>query len=342
MLKHRLSIAIFFITTLILVLGPFSWVFIHSACFGRQEILNTAKAIASSESNTSIIISKIAEWQIEHMTYDTRQVYFCPVPPFLLCRIPHPDPTWVMSTKRGGCEEYAILFTDMVRSLGIQSRIVYNLGEDHVWSEVLINGSWIHVDGKRFNDTGFYERPKDGGGWGKQLSYVFFVGSDNKQYDITHRCTNTGMLIVKVEKGGLPVENARVIINSRFLMETDPNYKEPRFCLEKYTNKSGVCTCNLGGDNYTIIAESGTVFGYRGQVIVHLNENDITSVTLHLTEFSLLLSIEEIASTLLIVLIVSLLLATGFVAIHKKWCFLCAERRDPPVEAVSVPLKSTP
>jgi hypothetical protein len=264
--KNKYMMATFLIVILALVIffGSPVWVYMRAVCFGRQAIFTTAKTIVANETEPKVILDKIADWLMEHMTYDTSQIYYYPIPPFLLYRISNPDPAWVMTVKRGGCEEHAILFAEMVRVIGIQSRVVHNPGEDHTWTEVLINGSWIHYDPmlpkeKRFNNPGFYELPRSEGGWGKQLSYVFFIGKDGKKHDITHRYTETGRLIVRVEKDNKPVENARVIIKSRFLMENYPNYKEPLFSVDKYTNKSGLATFDLGANNYTIIAELGVV-----------------------------------------------------------------------------------
>ena len=187
----------------------------------------------------------------------------------------------------------------------------------------MINGSWIHFDPllapeKRFNDTGFYERSKDEGGWGKQISYVIFIDLDGRQHNITHRYTDTGKLIVRVEKDKRPVENTKVIIKSRFLMETNPKYNNPLFCFDKYTNESGLYTFDLGGNNYTVVAELGKVIGYRDEVNVTLKENDDASVTLYLTELSLLLSGEEIL-TILLIFLVSILLILEFIIIYRKF-----------------------
>jgi hypothetical protein len=76
-----------------------------------------------------------------------------------------------------------------------------------------------------YSTIGFYERSKDEGGWGKQLSYIYFIDSEGNEHDITNRYTDTGTLILHVEKDGEPVENAKITIKSRFLMETDPRYE---------------------------------------------------------------------------------------------------------------------
>jgi len=263
-----------------------------SKLYGGKEILSTTQEIKGNESNSETILNKIADWLQNHMTYDTRSVYYYPIPPFLFWRQVHPDAAWVMTIKRGACEECAVLCSEMARSAGIESRTVYNPAEDHTWCEVFINASWIHFDpglaeGKRFNNSGFYERPEPDG-WGKKLSYVFYIGPDGKEVDITNRYTNTSRLTVRVEKDNLPVENARVVVESTFLMETYSNYKEPLLCLEKYTNKSGFCTFELGDNNYTIVAELGILLKYGSQNIVHLTENGDISVTLTLSGLSLL------------------------------------------------------
>lgn len=73
-----------------------------------------------------------------------------------------------------------------------------------------------------------------------------------------------------------------------------PQYKQPVIALENFTNKSGVCNFDLGGNNYTVIAELGQIVGFKDEVIVELQENNATSLELNLTEFSLLLSFGDI------------------------------------------------
>lgn len=220
-----------------------------------------------------------------------------------------------MTIKRGGCEEHSTLFAEMAQSVGIQSRVIYNFAEDHMWSEVLINESWIHFDPmlsieKRFNNTDFYELSRNEGGWEKQLSHMFFIDQNSKEQDITSRYTDTGRLTVLVEKDGVPVENAKVSVKSRFLMENSPKYHEPLFCLEKNTNASGLSTFDFGGNNYTVVAEYGS---YRDEIIVTLKENDETKAKLLLKETSLF-STENI----LLIVLLPFLAAIGFL-IHRKW-----------------------
>jgi len=225
--SKRRKLLLITISTLIVIIfiAPSVLVYIQSFFFGRQEIVSTVRMITKDGGNAKAILYGIADWQNKNMVYDSRSFYFYPVPPFVLFRIGDPDPAWIMTIKRGGCGEYAILFNEMANLAGIPSRVVYNLSEDHMWCEVLINGSWIPVDGYRFNDPRFYERPRSEGGWEKQLSYVYYLGPDGKQYDITKDYTDTGRLVVQVSKDGLLLEDAKlnppISITSIFLSDTN-------------------------------------------------------------------------------------------------------------------------
>ena len=207
-------IAIIILTVFIFAIfaGAFIWVLSYSKLFGEKEIFTVAQEIKGNETNPKVILNDIAEWLSKHMTYDTRAIYYYPTFPFLLCRQMHPDAAWIMTIKRGACEEYAILCCELSRLAGIQSRIAYNTAEDHVWCEVFINNSWIHFDpglseNKRFNNSGYYEHPRPDG-WGKQLSFVFITGPNGEKVDVTKGYTDTGRLIVRVERDSLPLENA--------------------------------------------------------------------------------------------------------------------------------------
>ena len=61
-----------------------------------------------------------------------------------------------------------------------------------------------------------------------------------------NRYINTGRLIVRVEKDNLPIENAKIVVRSRFLMETNPMYKGPLVCMVNYSDRYGTCVFNLG------------------------------------------------------------------------------------------------
>lgn len=266
-----------------LFFGPYVWYTIHSYVFSKQEIVATSAAISLNETDVLAVLNKIADWLKLNVEWDTTQFRIFP----FYYRKENPSPNWVMSVKRGACEENAILFAELARNTGIKTRIAFNLGEDHVWNEVWINGSWKHFDAtlskeNRFDNPEFYERSRDEGGWAKQLSYVYSVDPNGTVSDVTKKYTDTGRLIVNVEREGMPIKNAKVIVKSRFLMETLPeNYTAPQFVVEAHTGSNGSCSFNLGKNNYTIIAE---IADERAQSNVSLLENASKTVALHLAK----------------------------------------------------------
>jgi len=288
MMRHKkrtvLFVAILLVYSL-LFFGSYLWNIIHSSFLSRQEIVATSSALSSNEIDTLTIMNKIADWLKRNVEWDATQFRVFP----FYWRKTTPSPEWVMSVRCGACEEHAILFAELARNTGIKTRIAFNPGEDHVWNEVWINGSWKHFDAtlseeNRFDDPEFYERSEDEGGWEKQLSYVYSVNQNGTISDVTKRYTETGNLIAKVERNGTPIENAKVIIKSRFLMEDRTrNYKKPQFVAEDYTGNNGSCSFNLGKNNYTIIAQ---VAGERAEIKVTLLENSSKTVDLHLEESS--------------------------------------------------------
>lgn len=98
--------------------------------------------------------------------------------------------------------------------------------------------------------------------------------------DVTRKYTDTGHLVVKVERDRTPIENVKVIVKSRFLMENLPeSYKEPQFVVEDYTSSNGSRVFDLGANNYTVVAQ---IANERAESNVSLLENTSQTVVLHL------------------------------------------------------------
>lgn len=83
----------------------------------------------------------------------------------------HENPLEIVAYGRGRCGEFAILYTALCLAYGIRARLILDLS-DHVWTEVRIDGQWIHVDPteKRVDDPYFYERD-----WKKDLKEIYAI-----------------------------------------------------------------------------------------------------------------------------------------------------------------------
>eukprot|EP01038_Epipyxis_sp_PR26KG_P012985 gene12985-17412_t len=91
--------------------------------------------------------------------------------------------TKVLSTRKGRCGEYSVLMMQFLEKLGYQSRWVVDW-EDHVWTEILLDGRWIHIDPceAAVNEPFIYE------GWGKNQTYIFAF-SEKEIEDVTCKYT---------------------------------------------------------------------------------------------------------------------------------------------------------
>ena len=111
MKKENIFIFFLFIFLVgIISFGPFIGVSIYSKIYGEKQLLNKAISLASNERDFERILHKMADWVNENMNYDTSISYNYPCFPFIMWRNTRPSPEWVMTVKRGGCEEYATLF----------------------------------------------------------------------------------------------------------------------------------------------------------------------------------------------------------------------------------------
>ena len=87
----------------------------------------------------------------------------------------HDDPLEILAFGKGRCGEFSILYNALCLACGHRARLVVNIYEDHVWTEVLLNGSWVHVDPteKIVDDPSMYQRQ-----WKKEVKLVCaFEGS---------------------------------------------------------------------------------------------------------------------------------------------------------------------
>ncbi|MCW3977101.1 MAG: transglutaminase-like domain-containing protein [Candidatus Bathyarchaeota archaeon] len=87
----------------------------------------------------------------------------------------HDVPLEILNFGRGRCGEFSILYNALCLAFGHRSRLVVDVYGDHVWTEVFLNGSWVHVDPTErvVDDPFMYQRD-----WHKDVRLVCaFEGS---------------------------------------------------------------------------------------------------------------------------------------------------------------------
>jgi hypothetical protein len=250
--QHKKAIFVFF-AIVVVIIGL--WIFLE--VIGYMGIRMSAQEIVKEAPNDEIIINNLLMEVKSIMTFTYNPVPFCRP-------IYAKNPNLIFVLRRGACEETATLFAEMANASGFQCRKVHAPGENHVWNEVLINGSWKRADAtleppSNYDNFSFYESPE---GWNWKLSKVY-SNVDGRILDRSDDYTGSGTLNVFVKEGDKPLENVEVIIKSHFRMEHEPDkYKAPIKVTTIYPDANGTCTINLGENNYTIVAKRKQFFKY--------------------------------------------------------------------------------
>gem|GEM_PF-7032655 len=135
--------------------------------------------------------------------------------------------SWAYVTKMGNCEEHAEVFATLLKLAGFEARVVRASGEDHAWTEVMMNGEWIRVDASIppshpwYENESYYEEH-----WNHfKISAVITENGE----EITENYTDTGTLIVHVTDDGEPLEGAYVGLYSWNPVERNPKKYKNRF-----------------------------------------------------------------------------------------------------------------
>lgn len=171
-------------------------------------------------------------------------------PPYVFIRKAPVSWSWAYVTKMGNCDEHAAVFATLLRLAGFEARVVKASGEDHVWTEVKMDGEWMRVDASVPPDSPWYGNESHyEEAWNFKISAV--ITEDGEE--ITENYTDTGTLAVHVTDAGKPVEGVNVYVYSWNPVERrSDKYKVPLFVMEKQTNSTGTAIFMLGENNYTI------------------------------------------------------------------------------------------
>lgn len=281
----RICMVLFMISYVLLGLAftfhfPTMMIGINSILNGEREINKICRIIKHNSSSEIETMHNLANWICDNIEYNDYNYYR--FHDKIIYRKNNPDAKFSIIIKKGACEEYAVLFKYMAKKLDILSRIIYNIGEEHVWNEVFLDNEWIRFDvglseDKRFNDTRYDEIVR-----GKNLSYVYTYNEKNKKFDITEKYTDTGILIIDTTKLNWPIFGIEVTLQSKSLMEWKPDqYDKPKTFLTLFINKKGINKMHLGGNNYHVICKWGLLRNNVKEYDIKIIENYNTTLILN-------------------------------------------------------------
>lgn len=245
--------------------------FIYGYCFydGEKEIQNIIDNIIEDNDTNLTMSIKIAEWEKDNIynTFGTNEEVFLTKPfmdrpPYLkffalfpLSPLRHPNnPSWIIFTKYGACQENAILFIKMAEVSGLNARLVKFPAEDHGIAEVEIkNNLWIPFDAtiRKENisspDPYYYEKY-----WWGNVSRVYYLDSNGNENDVTKNYTETGELIIKIVNATGSPDDYKINIISTY---------KGLPAIKGHLNNNFTFQQELGDNNYKILIKKDTWWG---------------------------------------------------------------------------------
>lgn len=141
------------------------------------------------------------------------------------------DPDKLLETRKGRCGEWANCFCLFCKSMGWDSRLVFDQ-TDHVWVEVYsyLKSKWIHCDPcENVVDTPLmYEC-----GWKKKLNYIFAYSVDEIQ-DVTWRYSCKHDQVLKNRNRCSEQELVNFLVKVRSIMLKHTSAVRKSFVLKRY------------------------------------------------------------------------------------------------------------
>ena len=267
--------------------------------------IEKAKAIydwfGSNSGNMKNVWHKKILFQIYPLTINLEPPYLC------IRLIKHSYSLWILTSRCGACEEYALLYMEMANEAGLKVRSIHNHGEEHNWDEVFIDGRWVIVDPSQHlfdPNPSIYELGRH-----LNVSYVFALYPNGTIEDVTSRYTRTSTMKIRIttnEENILP--NATITVYSK-------NYNSAgQFTgLTCKTDENGECVFYLGGGKYEIKVIDNSVIPRLAKIELEVKEDSTITLSLHAKKSILSLLYIKLPSTLtfasrvLLVIVLSLM-----------------------------------
>ena len=270
-IKSNKLLVFLFILLTISLFSISAW-FIYGYCFydGEKEIQNIIDNIIEDNDTNLTMSIKIAEWEKDNIynTFGTTEEVFLTKPfmdrpPYLkffalfpLSPLRHPNnPSWIIFSKYGACQENAILFIEMAEVSGLNARLVKFPAEDHGIAEVEIkNNLWIPFDAtiQKENisspDPYYYEKH-----WWGNVSRVYYLDLNGNKNDITNNYTETGEIIIKIVNATGSPDDYKVNIISTY---------KGLSAIKGHPNENFTFKYELGDNNYKILIKKEIWWGF--------------------------------------------------------------------------------
>jgi hypothetical protein len=153
------------------------------------------------------------------------------------------DPMGFIIGGIGYCEEMAYSENFMLNYEGINSHVVFLVGEDHAFVEAYVDGQWMASDpgyGYYLNTTierGNARIAEFGG-----LSLVYVAGTNPPEF-VTDRYVPTDTVLIQVLENGSPCSNASIALKHKFLGQEQDTPNIP-------LDNNGTVVLNIGSIQY--------------------------------------------------------------------------------------------
>ena len=177
-------------------------------------------------------------------------------------------PLWVLTSRCGACEEHSLLFREMANAINLTTRSVLCHEMDHLWDEVLINGSWVIVDPANViaeeNMSGFnlsVESFQQHFPSSKNVSYVFAEYSNGSTEDVTSRYNNrlVTINISTVDQDMNPIPSTKVTVFS------NNRYQKQDIELDFTTDEKGQYQLTVGEGSLIFVGKDNSFIPLYGE-----------------------------------------------------------------------------
>jgi len=148
----------------------------------------------------------------------------------------------------GACYEGAMASTTLLKNAGFEARIISLPGEDHVFTEVKINGTWMVID-PGYGDTSPVSRQERADARLREMGAISYVVAytGSNFTELTSQYVPTDTITIKLTNKGQPLPNAEIYLTHEF---QNRSLRLPDAEMSFTTNATGEVTLHMGALTY--------------------------------------------------------------------------------------------